>query len=90
MAGFVSGAVLRYLGSSWLRNVYSSVLGGLNMPFSQRHDQWAEKSKSWEAGPCFSLAHHQPPEETWASSPDFSTTYCPLLLGPFFSQLGNY
>lgn len=45
MAGCISGAVLRYLGSSWLRNCYGSVLGGLNVPFSQVHGQWARLRK---------------------------------------------
>lgn len=65
MAGCISRAVLRYLGSSRLRNVRGSSI------LLQGHGQQAEKSRSEEAGPCFSLPQHQPPEETRAPSPDF-------------------
>lgn len=43
-----------------------------------------------EAGLCFSLTQHQPPEETRALIHDFSTICCSLCLGPFLSWLGNY
>jgi len=43
-----------------------------------------------EAGPCFSLAQQQLPEDMRTLIRDFSTICCPFLLGPFFSWLGNY